>query len=321
MRSLRWVVVALVLGICLPAAAEDQSELAAALRGLKWNADKSEVVAFYKKAMTDNFREESAKLTDPLLKEDMRRRKLDEFQRVEESFKKLNGERTGYEVSVITGEFSKNNGESLMIARDEYSQKYYLFADDRLWKMVIAYNTEYIQDIGFEAFVEQVSRKYGEPEETQYDEGGGELTRAIWRDDATELRIENKSDFFNTFTMVFAERKTAERMGNVRRAFAEEKDKEARLSKDVMDIQEDDSFATHEDIVDSLVGSRTDVDMESGMREDQDIKRVGFEAQAADANANGAAAEDEKKKKAKKAAAAKKAVKADAKKSKDLIIY
>ncbi len=297
--------------------AQDNSGLDAVLRGLEWNSSSKAVLSHFKKQKQEEFKEISAGERDTLKKETLRKRKMAEFERIEESFKKLSGSgRTGYEVSVIAGEFEKNNGESLLVAQDDYSQKYFLFADDKFWKLIIAYHSDYIQGIGFEAFIEQVSRKYGEPNETEYDRE--ELARAVWRDEATELRIENKSEFFGTFTMVFSDLKTAERLKHVRKAYTKNPRDEASVSNLVDDIQEDDSFAVNDDIVDSITGDRTEVDLSRGMREDREMKRVGFEEKAADADAD---LPDEATKKAKKAKRRKAKPKAKPKKSKDLIIY
>lgn len=316
----------------VPASAQDQGTLASVLRGLDWNSSKREVLKHFQTIKDQEFKEGSAKMRDPLLKERLRNRKVSEYTQIEKSYTRLSGKRTGYEVSVITGEFAPNNGESLLVVRESNAQKYFLFADGKLWKLVVAYNSEYIEGIGFEAFVEAVSRKYGEPDETVFDDesDGQSLARAVWRDDATELRLENKSEFFNTYTMVFADRTTADRLKQINRAFGTKDDaKEKRkIRTSILDIQDDTDFGGDDDVVDSLVGSATKVDVLTGRPEDAKINRVGDDPSAAvaDADLPGEAAKKKKKKKkarsgTKRSGIDMKAKKKKKKKADDLIIY
>ena len=312
--------------------AQDQGTLVSVLRGLEWNASKGDVLGHFKKIKDGEFREGSEKVRDPLLKETLRKKKMSEYSQIEKSYQTLGGARTGFEVSVITGEFAPNNGESLLVVRESNAQKYFMFADGRLWKLVVAYNSEYIEGIGFEAFVEAVSRKYGEPDETEFDEAsdGQSLARAVWRDDNTELRLENKSDFFNTYTMVFADRQTADRLKSINRAFGTKEDPEAgrKVRSSILEIQDDADFGGDDDVVDSLVGTKTNVDVLTGRPEDAKINRVGADPSAAvaDANLPGEVEKKKKKKKVRSSSAKKKSgidlgSKKSKKKADDLIIY
>lgn len=295
--------------------AESQGELVGALRGLDWDVRKGEVLKSFKTELEGEFKETASQLRDPVKKERLRRRMLDNFEKIEESYVQLKGKRTGFEVSVIAGEYSTKNNESLLIVRDEYAQRYYLFADGRLWKMIIAYNPEYIQDVGFEAFTEQVARKYGAPVDNQYQENSGEqiLSSVIWRDEVTELRIEDKSEFFNTFTMVFSNLEKAQRFEKFRRAFGERKKKDS-LGFDLADLQNEGEYDEGgDDVVDSITGVKTEVVLNDELFKDERARRVGGAATVADANLP--------QEKAKKRKRAKKRKKAKKKKSKGLIIY
>ena len=306
--------------------AQGQGGLDAVLRGIEWDSSKAQVLSRFKQDKDAEFKAEGKKVRDPIMKEKLRHAKASEVEAIEKSYLRLSGDRTGYEVSVISGEFRADNGEALLIANEEKAQKYYLFVDDKLWKLVVAYDSDYIQGIGFEAFIDAVSRKYGEPDQTEFDEGsdGSSLARAMWRDENTELRIEDKSDFFNTFTMVFAHRKTSERQAQIKKAFGgdEEKSKERAVRTSILEIQEDDGFGSDDDIVDAIVGGRVEVNVERGRPEDTKVNRVGSDpvATAADANLSG---EPEKKKKKGKVRAGGKSKGFDikTKKKKELIVY
>lgn len=320
MKTLRWVCVWGL--VCLGALLASSSAMAAegdgldtVLDGLNWGDSTDKVLAHFKAKLEAKFDERKSATRDPLEKERMRRQMLGDFERIKESHKKFTpGGRTGYEVSVISGEFGRNSGESVIVFRDEFAMKYYLFANGKFWKLVISYHSDYIDGISFDAFVGRVATKYGSPVES-------DMSRAVWNDKRTEMRIEDKSDLFSTFAMVFSHLETAERLAHVRRAFGAE-EKEEGVSSLIEDIQEDDSFAVNEDIVDSLVGDATEVDLERGMRADREVKRVDFAEKAAEADADAAEPDKKAKPASRRPRRGRSGAKPAAKpKSKDLIIY
>lgn len=308
-----WVSAAVALLVLLltpPVSAQEGLE--AAIGGLKWGANKEQVLKFFKELKDTEFKEEAKPIRDSILKEKLRKEKLEQYKDIEASFQELRGVgRTGYEVSVVGNEFQKNNGEALMRAKDDRAQKFYFFYNGRLWKMAIVYNTDYLSGIGFEAFIDQVSRKYGESDESEYD-ADGYLARAMWRDERTELRIEDKSEFFGTFMMVFSDVTEAQRRRETEAAFEDKKD--AKVRPDLADIQEDDGFAADSNIVDRLVGSNIEVNVDRGRPEEHEIRRVGSKSVSKEDEG------DEKKKK-KKVRGPRTPAKGKGKKSDDLIIY
>ncbi len=310
---------AFALGLAPQEASAEDDSLGAVLKGLSWNDNKEKVFKHFKKLKNDEFLLEAKKTRDPLVKEKLRRRKNNEYKRVTDSYKDLKGkDSTGYEASVIGEEYKRNSNDSVMAVRDEYALRYYIFSSKRLWKMVVSYRPAYIEGIGFEAFVEQVSRKYGEPDDTEFaDDGDGKyLARAVWRDEDTELRIEDKTSFHNTFTMVFAEVNKAERFNKVREKYAKRGTKNV-MGRDIADIQEEGN-GVGEDVLDSIVG-KVELDLEQGMPEDAKLRRVGDKAAVASANTDLPTEKRKKRKKAKKRKARK--TKANKKKSNSLIIY
>lgn len=317
-------VAALALGVGLSVsavwvgAAEEaaaQEGMESVLQGLRWGAKKEEVLRYYKDQKQEEFRAAAKEVRDPIQKEKLRRQKLlDEYKEIEDSWTPLKGPgRTGYEVSVVSGEFQKDSGEALLRVKDERAQKFYFFVNERLWKMAIVYNADYLSGIGFEAFVEQVVRKYGDSDESEYD-SDGYLARAMWRDPKSELRIEDKSSFFGTFVMVFSDLETLQQRrdaGAVYGGGGEERDRSADLAS----IKEDDGFAADSNIVDRLVGQNIEVNLDRGRPESVEIKKVGSRPTGEEESG------DEKKKKKKVAPKGRPKKGGNGKKADDLIIY
>ena len=317
-----------VASVCAVSATEEVSAqdneeivgLTTALKGLNWGVDTKAFLAHFKKKKLSEFQGESKKIRDAILKEKRRNAKLDEYKAIEDSFRSFKGSgSTGYEVSVITGEFAKNNGESLMIVRDDVAQRYYFFLNRRLWKMAVSYNASYVKGIDFDVFVDQVSRKYGDPSETVYD-ADEILRRAMWTDEAAELRIEDKSDFFGTFIMVFSDLKALKRRGAMLKTFTshEEEIEKKKIRAAIQDIKEEGGVDADEDVVDSIVGVDIKVNLERGLPEGVTPRRIGDPVAKSEALPEEKA---KKRKKAKKRWKAKSKGKAKGKSSDDLIIY
>lgn len=316
MKSFLACVVALFVSTALlvPASAEEQG-LASVLGDLSWGANKKDVLAYFKRVKDDEFREAAKATRDSIVKDKIRRKKRKELKEIGESFVALKGNRTPYDVSVISGEFQKNNGEALLRAHTEVAQKYFFFLDGKLWKMAVVYNRGYLSGIGFESFVDQVTGKYGEPDETEYDIKDESMTRAVWRDEQSVLRIDDKSAFYGTYTMVFANKAAVERVAKLRKAFGETT-ATSDISQDIKDIQEEDGFSSDQDVVDEIVGVSVEVNLEQGRPEGAELIRVG----SGPTNSDGLGPEAAKKAKKRKVRKGRRKPK---KKSKgdDLIIY
>jgi hypothetical protein len=124
--------------------------------------------------------------------------------------------------------------------------------------------------------------------------------------------------------MVYADRVVSERLAKIREAFGDkEETKTPRVRASILDIQEESDFGADDDVVDSLIGGKTDVDIETGRPEEARINRVGATPSAADADLPTETVKKKRKKKKKKRV--RPGIKAKKKKKKkradDLIIY
>ena len=287
------------------AMAKKGSELTEVLGEAEWGDSKREILQKMQKSLL----EKAAK--DPRYKDDraklQRKRKdiLDEIQQVEKDYKRLVG-RTGLENSVIAEEFTSNNGESMLKIKDEVAQRFFFFVDGKFYKLVVAYNPVYLRGgsmtkpiVGFEAFVVQAARKYGRPATTEYGdvEGGEELIQAVWRDPLTELRVDNRSEFFGTYTMTFSDRQAIKRLQAVKKSFGgagARAEKKEQLSGRVKSLGEGGAKIGGAQ-VDSIYGGKVELDFNEGRPKDDQIRYPEDEEGAAVAEA-----EPEKKKKKKR---------------------
>lgn len=269
----RWISTAIalaaVLVMSLPATAT--ADLGEVLGDIRWGDDRTTVLDKLRSAKLDELREDHRLRTNPSAMQDARQRTLDQMRRVEDSYTSLRGESTGYEVSVISGEFTTNNNESLLRVRDDVAQRFYMFLEGELYKLVVAYDQGYIENVGFEAFVRQVSHEYGDPVSSEHGDDG--LERALWRDATHELRVEDRSQYFGTFTMTFSDRQRSEQLRADGREFggSDRGDPEDRgISERVSRVTEPSMDRSNENIVDGMIGGDVDVSFPEDEEEDEE---------------------------------------------------
>lgn len=224
---------------------------------IEWGDTKDEVIQKLRTEKLAELREDRALRNDSVAMQRARQRTLDEIRRIEDSHTQLQGSRTGFEVSVVAGEFTSDNGESVMRVRDDIAQRYYFFLDGKLYKLVVAYEQDYISNVGFEAFLNQATQRYGRPNSTDYGKVLGEesVIQAVFKDDRSELRIDDRREFYGTFTMSFSDLVTAERLAELDREFGGSDRDDSQVSSRVQALQETSAVDPNAGVVDGLVGT------------------------------------------------------------------
>lgn len=218
------------------------AELGSVLGEIEWGDNPEQVVEKLRSQKLAELREDSRLRNDRPAMQRARTGVLDNMRRIEDSYTELRGAETDYDMSIITNEFTKNNGESLLRVRDDMAQRFYFFLDGSFYKLVIAYVQDHVEHMDFEAFMSRVRQQYGEPSATEYGTVRGEesIVEALWRDGPYKLRINDRRSFFGTFTMTFSDRETVERLVAADRTFGGrgEEEEQTRVSDRVRSLTE-----------------------------------------------------------------------------------
>ncbi|TXD37545.1 hypothetical protein FRC98_07585 [Lujinxingia vulgaris] len=305
MRKLSFLAMLTFVLLAFSSQATAEEGIAGMLGAIEWGDSRDEVVEKLREQMIQEVRDDESLRGDRVAMQRARQRALDRARAVEDSHTPLRGARTGYEVSIISGEFNKDNNEELLRVRDEVAQRYYLFVDGKLYRVVVAYNSDYVENVGFETFLAQASRRYGRAVSSDYGEVFGEevLVRATWEDRDSELRVEDKREFFGTFAMIFSDRSMLSELRAANRLATGEQAQQAEVSERVRALQRSEAVDRHAGAVDSLLGGDTTVDLSAGRPDYSEEDAAAAEAQAraeAEARAEREREEEKKKKKKKK---------------------
>lgn len=269
-RSLpRSLLAALALLVAAPAVAEKpaepKSKYAGIIAPLDWGAGTEQLFGKLKTDLDASYRDQ-LKTSDTIKIDRLMREKAAELKRRRDSVVHFDAGLKGYETSLVASEVLPGQGEAIVRVDEQGTQKYYVFRNDRLWKVVVAYNTSRLGT--FADFIGQVRAKYGPPKKVKFEEVDGErqMARAIWEDEHTRMEAEDQSGFFSSYVMRYVEVGEGTRLQDAREsapkaaATAGEKRAEGLMG----DIFSEDGGGTSGDVVDQITGVEAKVDLTTG---------------------------------------------------------
>lgn len=195
-----------------------------ALKGeFKWGMSVQEVQKAVEQRVRDSYAEELKKaLKDPTSYSRMRSQMEKEVKAIKANYVKFEGRKTGYDVSIVDQEFAHKTDESMLTARDEKNTRYYFFANDRLYKIFIAFGKEILEDRSFTDFGQLMQARFGKAKAVMVEENkkaGVEkkLDHYEWASAAGDgLRLVDRSEFYDVYCLVIYDRKESERLADLR---------------------------------------------------------------------------------------------------------
>jgi len=237
------------------------SDLDSVLGDVEWGDDKDAVVKKMKQQRIEALRNRRDLRHDRIALQKERKDVIEKFEKVNDSYTELKGEDTGYEVSVISGEFTKDAGEAIMKVSDNAAQRFYFFKDEKLYKLVVAYRNNRLDGVEFKDFLQRVISKYGEPDGVDRAKISGErqLARARWSGKKTNLEVRNERQFFGTFVMVFSDKQRVKELRAQDGDFGGE-GKEEGVSERVKALSSE-SGGQNEDVVEGMIGEDIEVSL------------------------------------------------------------
>jgi len=272
-------VIGLSLVVAVPSAA--QTDLSAVLDELHWGASSEQVISVERERLLDAYRASIAGINDPLRIDRERRSAEDRINEFRDSLEIFDTARTGYEVSVLGGEIVGGQGQSLLMTRRDVTTMYYIFTHDALTKVVVVYELSALNYIGFEGFVERLQQLFGRAEASDFEEddiGRRMLRRASWSDPQTRLRVEDRSRMFASYVLVYSDAARSDITVDVGSVSRSTRPSGERNLGDVVRRLESDPNATatsNRNVVDSIIGSRVEVEINVGSGRDARTVAVG----------------------------------------------
>ncbi len=194
------------------------AELSRSMGDIRWGMTREEVQKLLEKGIADRYRPKLADARDALQEDQIRDAARQEIRNLRSSYIQFDGTRTGWDASFLRDEFTHGNGESMLMLKDENSQNFYFFFNDRLWKWFKAFNAEVFEGQSFEQFQAAIQRRFGNGKENtgELSPGGAQRHWIEWQDDSSRLRAVDQTSFYGFYCLVFEEKGTLSRLASLR---------------------------------------------------------------------------------------------------------
>jgi hypothetical protein len=204
--------------------APQSAEIAKAMGDLKWGMTREQVLDHFTNGIREKYKPLMAKASGAIEEDKLRAKMREELGKVKSSVVDFNGKKTGVDVSFLKGEFTHNNAESMFKIKEEGSESYYFFIQNKLWKWFKAFDASTFAGKSFEQFADAIQSAYGKSEvrEGEAAHGGGKQKWLEWQDADTRLRAIDNKQFYGFYCLVFEDKATLKKLPQLRTAKAEE---------------------------------------------------------------------------------------------------
>ena len=179
----------------------------------QWGMSEDDVLAALQKQLLERHAPELAKMSDVYAQTQLRKQLKGDVENVRKSLTKFEGQKTGWDVSIIEGEFLHADGQAMMLYREEdpatgrQQQRFFFFREGKLWKQFIAFNMEPYKGKTFNDFREAMEARYGKgaPIVKRGLDKQDHTVAVAWRSGGTYLRAVDLTQFYANFCVAFSD--------------------------------------------------------------------------------------------------------------------
>jgi hypothetical protein len=209
---------------------------------------------------------------DPGKQTRIREEMMREIANVKKSLTKFEGNKTGWDVSIIGTEFQHGTSEAVLVTKEDLWTRYFFFFEDGLYKMFLAFNKDALEGKSFQDFGGSMEDKYGHAKEVYRDDkvkGGVRhtLDHYEWSAGADRLKLVDRSEFYGVFCLVLTDNEVDHRLAE-RRKVVNPVGPHGDSLVEAVTAKDDNGRDANDNIVDRLTG--------------RDVKKPGDEEKHAD---------------------------------------
>jgi hypothetical protein len=195
-----------------PAAASGREAIMGVLEtaGLKWGSTVDDVKKLYKEKIKAEFAEKMKGEKDSLKMYNLGKERDEAMAEIDAKYVVFDPKKEAeFRSAIVAKEFKYDSSESMIVVPTPQSQWYLFFLDSKLWKLFIAYNSDYIGDRTFGDIVALGEKKYGSPKKRWMRKpmkGDPIMVAAEWEDGGSRLWMEDKIALFGSVVMIYADK-------------------------------------------------------------------------------------------------------------------
>ena len=231
----------------------------------KWGMKPEEVMAQARTAVESKYEPRIDKARqDPGLQQRIRDEMQRELTQVKKSYTKFEGQKSGWDVSIIGPEFQQNTSEAVLVTKEDIWTRYFFFFEDGLYKMFLAFNKDSIGGKSFQEFGKAMESKYGHAKEVYRDDKskGGvvhKLDHYEWSAAGGDrLRLIDRSEFYGVYCLVLYDGAVQDRVSERRKVVNPGEVKRDELVESVTgNHAKEKGGDIDDDIIDRVVGKET----------------------------------------------------------------
>lgn len=243
------------------AAPQASAEELAKFKGdFKWGMAPEQVLTEIGKRVESSYADKLKKLSNDAVAQDRVRRQMKkEVDLARKNYVRFDGTKSGYDVSIIDQEFGHGTGESMLTAKEDNATRYFFFADEKLYKMYIAFDKDMLKGASFAQFGQLMQARLGKAKEVYVDEktkGGVKhtLDHYEWASNSGDgLRLVDRSEFYDVFCLVIYDADIARRLADARRIANPTRETHDSLVEAVANSKSSD-LDNNDNVIDRIVG-------------------------------------------------------------------
>jgi hypothetical protein len=232
---------------------------------------------------------------DPGKQQRLRDQQGKEIAEVKKSFTKFEGQKSGWDVSIIGSEFQQNTAEAVLVTKEDVWTRYFFFFEDGLYKMFLAFNKDAIGGKTFADFGKSMEAKYGHAKEVYRDDkvrGGIKhtLDHYEWSAPGGErLKLVDRSEFYGVYCLVLFEGGTGDRVAERRKTVNPGTVEKDALVEAVTTKDNQVGHDSNDDIIDRVTGHEVKKPGEDDQHANIVVPSPGKSSAARDSSGGGAA--------------------------------
>jgi hypothetical protein len=229
----------------------------------KWGMKPEEVMAAVRLSVEGKYKKRIEEASqDPGKQVRVREEMTREINAVKKSYTKFEGQKSGWDVSIVGPEFQQGTSEAVLVTKEDAWTRYFFFFEDGLYKMYLAFNKDALQGKSFTDFGKSMEARYGNAKAVYRDDktkGGINhvLDHFAWNAGPDRLKLVDRSEFYGVYCLVLYEQATHERVVEKRKIVNPETVEKDELVEAVTTNRGKEGNDENDDIIDRVVGHET----------------------------------------------------------------
>jgi hypothetical protein len=228
----------------------------------KWGMHPEEVMAAARLAVEGKYKKRITEASaDPGKQQRIHDEELREINAVKKSYTKFEGQKSGWDVSIVGPEFQQGTSEAVLVTKEDQWTRYFFFFEDGLYKMFLAFNKDALQGKSFADFGKGMEARYGNAKAIYRDDRtkagiNHVLDHFAWNAGADRLKLVDRSEFYGVYCLVLYDQSTHERVADKRKIVNPGTVEKDELVESVANRGKE-SNDENDDIIDRVVGHET----------------------------------------------------------------